>query len=296
MLEDAPRRNSVAVAPEDLNRVLGLEYPAYAAADAINAHGLMDLMDSPAAYRWRLANPSPPSDDLILGTAFDMALTEPERFAATVLHGDRRKVKPEEGQIVLTPGRWEQLQGMLAGVRRNAIATELLGSQVHAQPTVFWQDAVHGVTCKARLDLVCRLGGRAVAVDIKTARSASPTEFSRACATYRYDLQMAHYLEAGRATGLWAPDLFLFVVVDKTAPYDCFVYQAGDTFFARGVTDRDHAMQLYAQCRAAGDWPGPVEFQRLELPAWAKPVEEPEAPDLGSQGAPADDMPEMPGI
>lgn len=267
-----------------------LTYGEYAALDAINAHGLMDVLDSPATYLHGLARESTPSPSMALGLDLDACLLEPDLFAQSVtVRGD-----PEPGnRRQVTQLHWNKIQAMADAVRRNRFAVQLLDGKL-SQPTVCWKDRFHGVDCKARLDLLTQLGNRRVAVDLKTARAPGAADFSRAAANFRYDLQAAHYLEGGRATGQYDGDVFFFIVVGNTAPHECFVYQADDGFIANGTAWRDHAMQLYAQARRANEWPGKPEFATLSLPRWAGPPQEEESAPLEPDAPPDDLLEDMP--
>lgn len=245
----------------------GVPYADYAKLAGINAHGLMDVLRSPGAYRAGLAAPSSkPSPSMLTGILLEAALLEPDEFRRTVSVG--RAKAENTTQTVITALQADKISAMVAAVRENAYAASLL-AKVVVQPVVTWRDPVFETTCKARLDAVADMGGKRVCVDIKTARDASADGFARASAQYRYDLQAAHYLAAGAATGLYDAETFLFVVVQNTAPYSCFVYQAGEDVLARGRAWREHAMGLYVQCKAANQWPSEPAFATLGLPKWA---------------------------
>ena len=116
---------------------------------------------------------------------------------------------------------------------------------------------------KARLDWITE---NDLIVDLKTvaAGGASPANFAKQVANFKYHLQAAHYLEM---SGM---QRFVFVVVEREPPFQIGVYQLDDDAIAEGRYLRRKALDLIANCRVFNDWPGytPLEPQTLSLPNW----------------------------
>jgi hypothetical protein len=101
-------------------------------------------------------------------------------------------------------------------------------------------------------------------VDLKTCQDASPASFAKAVANFGYQIQAAHYLAGTLATR------FIFVAVEKTAPYAIGVYELNTEALIHGSIARHNALQRIQDCRAINEWPGYTDgIQTLQLPGWA---------------------------
>jgi hypothetical protein len=151
-------------------------------------------------------------------------------------------------------------QSMAASVRRHPAAAALL-AQGKAEQSFWWDDATTGLRCKCRPDWYY---GTTV-VDLKTTTDASPSGFARSIATFRYHVQASHYL-----TGLHGAERFVFIAVEKTAPYAVAVYELDAAALAAGDELRQRDMRVIADCQATKEWPGyGDDCQTLSLPSWA---------------------------
>ena len=110
-------------------------------------------------------------------------------------------------------------------------------------------------------------------VDLKTAQDASPEAFARTAANFGYHAQAAYYLDGLRELGECDEDaVFLFVVVEKTAPYGVAVYNLDEEALDAGRTVYQRAWQTMRQCRASNNFPGysaSRNIETLSLPRWA---------------------------
>lgn len=220
------------------------------------------------------------SEAFDLGTAFHMALLEPEWFASTYAvapdFGDLRfkenKAKREkwrsenEGKKALDADHDRHIRGMIASVRAHRLASKILSDGI-PEVTVRWRDEETGLECKTRTDyLVKRLE---MAADLKTAEDATFEGFRRAVARYRYHVTDALYRKGFGAIG--APVRhYVFVVVEKKPPYDVATYALDEAAIAMG---HDHAlrdMKALAEAVRIDEWPGlPFGIQTIDLPRWA---------------------------
>ena len=213
-----------------------------------------------------------PTKAMEFGTAFHAAVLEPERFADAyaVFTGDRRTKEGkaayqallDRGAQVVDQDDYDRICEMSAAVRAHPTAGALLqpGSGV-AEASVFWQ-ATEQVECKCRPDF-WRVEERVV-VDIKTTDDASPAAFAGSVINYRYHVQAAHYLKGTGARQ------FIFVVVEKKAPYAIAVYELDAAALELGAQLRERDIERFATCTEFGIWPGyDADITTLSLPAWA---------------------------
>lgn len=148
---------------------------------------------------------------------------------------------------------------MAASVRQHPIAAALLADG-KAEQSFWWDDKATGQRCKCRPDWY----SHTTLVDLKTCQDASPSAFARACATFGYHTQAAHYLN-----GTFA-DRFIFAAVEKTYPYAVGVYELDAAAMAAGQEQCRIGLQTISDCRAIDEWPGySTTCEPIGLPRWA---------------------------
>jgi len=148
---------------------------------------------------------------------------------------------------------------MARAVHHHPYAAELL-SAGKPETSIWWDDPETGLRCKCRPDWI---NGR-TCVDLKTTTDASPKGFAKSVPSFRYHVQDAHYM----ASGLF--DQFIFIAVEKEAPFAVGVYELDADALAEGKRLRDRDLQRIANCRAMAAWPGyGDELQTISLPGWA---------------------------
>jgi len=251
----------------------------YHAHPAVSKSHLDKVAKSPAHYWEAYLNPdrSPqePTAAMVLGTALHTAVLEPhlwaEQFAVPPHAFDRRtKAGKElaaafeaeaEGKVVLTPDDADRVQLMAKAVHDHPASRFLLNLEGKREHSYFWNDADTGIDCKCRPDWHSL--DRRLVVDIKTTEDASPAGFAKSVAKFRYHVQSHWYLRALEG------EQFLFVCVEKTAPYLVAVYVATPALVAAGGRTAEKNLAQIAECRAADQWPGyGDEIQPIDLPSW----------------------------
>lgn len=242
----------------------------YHAAPGINKSLLDQVARSPLharAYLDGVKQDATPA--MVFGSAFHSAVLEPEKFASeyAVFDGDRRtkdgKARYEElsaRATVISATDHDAITAMAKAIRHHQNAGKLLQDGV-AETSVFWEDGDSGLGMKCRADWMRSDG---IIVDVKTCEDASPAGFAKSVATYRYHVQAAHYLSGCQA------DRFLFVAVEKKAPYAVAVYELDADAIAIGAGLRRRDIDTFATCEALGSWPGYCsDITTLSLPSWA---------------------------
>lgn len=245
----------------------------YHADPAVSASHLHAVAKSPHHYWSRYLDPkrSPvePTAAMRLGSLVHCAVLEPEDLLQRYgVCGPRNtKAGKEQAERMAAAGIEAVTQSdmtlalsMAASVRQHPAAAALL-KQGKAEQSFWWDDAATGLRCKCRPDWYY---GTTV-VDLKTTTDASPSGFARSIATFRYHVQASHYL-----AGLHGAERFVFIAVEKTAPYACAVYELDAAALAAGDELRQRDMRVIADCQATNEWPGyGDDCQTLSLPSWA---------------------------
>lgn len=204
-----------------------------------------------------------------------------------------RDAELEKGKIVLSKKQWENVQGMIQAVTANE-APEMreflraVFSRGESEVSVFHDaevDILPGVTKtilrKARFDFL-PVGN--FLADIKTVPKggARKREFQRKLATEEcggmgYCVQAASYLSIARDAGIAGKVNFLFVVIEREAPYHVatYVLEHDSDALRLGLAEWERRLVTYARCCHENQWPGfEAGFVALDLDPWhAKKIE-----------------------
>lgn len=242
--------------------------------------GSCDSARSPAHFQAELKlPPSPPTPAQVLGSIIDHALLEPERYESSF------HVRPDDMKFTSTEGKaWKlahcdrpiidsedlgNIKGMIESVRSHPVAKTMF-EICHKQASIFCGHAPTGIIRKGRTDLLLVSSqGRPVIGDLKSTEVGSPHHFARDAAKWGYHVQNSFYssiledLIGERPT-------FLFVVVEKSPPWACTVYQLDDESVEAGNKLCQGALATYAECMNKGRWSAYSEnIETLRLPNWA---------------------------
>jgi len=255
----------------------------------------LDIINhSPARYKReiiegkrRTATPA-----MIFGQAFHCAILEPlafdEHFA--VLPDDldelnKNTKKYKEGLVefkaenltaggdpkdILTQADAFVLEAMAESVFNHPIACDLLSRVVHVEKAFRWKDERLDVGCRCKPDFVTSDG---IVGDIKTTRDRLDDWHAQSAVKFRYDIQQVHYSEGLKANGIDVRD-FLFVVVEKAAPYSCAVFGLTEDDIDNAYHEWRMDLGTYAACLRKNEWPTAyakqAEVVRRPLPTWRR--------------------------
>lgn len=245
-----------------------------------------------AQVRYEMEHPKADTEAMDFGSALHYAMLEPHIFNERVIKvmicdddgsafKDFRTKKARAARdafyarhadkVTMDPVQYNRVLAVRDALERNEWVANFLKSPGQNELTIVWDDEIGNLRCKAKLDLLRPYEGYVAIGDIKTAESADPEKFSRACANYGYDIQEAMYRRAMRSQ---YPDValrFFFIVVEKTPPYLSAVYEIDqdDLATAQGVLEQK--MTEFGKCWESGVWPGyPLEPMTIAMPKWAR--------------------------
>jgi hypothetical protein len=180
------------------------------------------------------------------------------------------------GKQVMSASQAKQVEGMRQSILMHSDAAMFLRSMPgQAEVSAFVEvDGINhkNLKAKARFDRVVDVGGEVAIVDLKTTENASPREFSRSIAQWRYFLQASWYLDGIEQSTGTRPEQFIFICVEKKAPFACAVYAADAEMIAAGAQTAARDLEVLATCKAADAWPGySDQIEPISLPAWMRP-------------------------
>jgi hypothetical protein len=260
----------------------------YHAHAAISKSHLDQVARSPLHYFARYLDPNrivpEPTPAMAIGSAVHTHVLELDQWDARYVSApdgiDRRtkagKAEWEAftaaatGRTVLPKADADLVMRMAHSVFTHPAAAMLLALPGKAETTHMWTDAATGLQCKCRPDWLTDDGR--LLVDLKTTEDASPRGFSRSIVQWRYFLQASWYLDGiEQATGT-RPEQFLFLCVEKKAPYAVAVYAADAEMIAAGAQTAARDLDVLATCKAANAWPGySDQIEPISLPPWMRP-------------------------
>lgn len=110
-----------------------------------------------------------------------------------------------------------------------------------------------GAECQIRPDLFNTRSG--VVIDLKTTQEGDPKGFHHSCRRYGYDFQTAFYMEGLRRMG-YNPTQFIYLCVEKSAPYLTSAYEIDLTQVSRMKVKMGEACRTWVKCMESGEWPG----------------------------------------
>ena len=245
------------------------EYHGY--REAISKSRLANMSVCPAYFKWCEDNPTEPSEDMVLGSAFHKIVLEPETFDKEFMimpHFDRRT---KEGRLgyenlmnkvqghaitLITKEQYDTICGMRYSIMSNPYARKLINGNI--EQSMYWTDELTKVNCKCRPDVWRRVADRVVITDLKSAKSVMPNEFMRDCVKYHYDLQTAMYRDGvSKVLGVPKENIdFVFIAVEKKPPYLLNIMQADTYVIQKGEADFREYIGTYAECLETHNWYG----------------------------------------
>lgn len=272
----------------------GIPAEAYHALPHVSSSALKKIIThSPAHAKALIDEPGGKSSAALeFGDRCHAAILQPDRFDAEYVVAGQCEAVTGKGERCDAPGKarvdgqWrcgrhgakqpepnactEADHARLVGIRRACWSHPQVGPLLRAatrvEATVVWDDPATGLRCKARPDVLCdRIG---VMPDLKTARSAKPSAFGRQAFELGYHVQLAHYLAGLAAVGSGVEAACL-VAVEAEPPYAVTLIELDDELVALGDERRREALDEYARCRRAGDWPA-YGSGTIGVPAWAR--------------------------
>lgn len=260
------------------------EYHGY--TEAISKSRLALFSVCPAYFKWAEDNPTEPTEDLIVGSAFHKLVLEPDDFdkeyAVLPMGVDRRTKAGREvydafiqeagERQIITQEQFDIISAMRDSVFSNKYSAALLKGE--HEKSMYAVDDLTQECIKTRPDCYRMVGDRLIITDLKSCRSAITEDFSKAVVSYFYDLQAFMYCNnASKVFNIPMENIdFVFLAVQKSEPHlvnilqaDAYIMQRGEALFRRFIGE-------YHQCKESGVFWGlngeHEIINNLSLPPW----------------------------
>lgn len=169
---------------------------------------------------------------------------------------------------VLTPIHERQVNEICEGAWRNKAVRQILESVEGTETTAIWQDEITKMDCKARFDGWNKQIN--AIIDIKTTMDASKFAFSRSINNFDYALSAYHYIKGAESVQIFDDEIkFLFLAIEKEAPFCSAVYLIDDEALMAGKMLHESLMNKYAECSLKDEWPGYSDkIEAISLPEY----------------------------
>lgn len=222
-----------------------------------------------------------------LGSAFEIALLEPERYEEVVAvtkcgyksAGFRDFVAElEPGQIAITEDDALKVRPMVESVKQNPEAWNLCEAPGDVQLSLKFACLETGIRLKVRYDKLCDDGR---IVQVKTSRDPMPWAFGKQVHDLRYHVAEALYRQARviavdfGVLALGDERDYLYLVVQNEPPFECLVHRLSPRAVKLGFAELRKALAEISNFRAfyGTDKPWHTSYHgqvnEIDLPGYA---------------------------
>lgn len=230
----------------------------------ISKSGLDLIRKAPRLYEFKYLEKNAETDSkaLLLGRAFHDIILQPDLFSKQFVikpefHGAGSRVESEKwdhlhrDKDVLTLKEYAQVIGMKNSVFKHPKASKLLSSGI-AEKTFYFTEPMTGAKCKIRPDFISDMN---FVVDLKSTEDASEYGMKKSIRKFRYDVQNAFYMDGLESNGI-SPKGFIFIFVEKTAPYLVNLCVLSNDLIEHGRNTYQEDLFTYVNCLESGEWGG----------------------------------------
>jgi PDDEXK-like domain of unknown function (DUF3799) len=218
---------------------------------------------------------------MLNGRAVHAALLEPDVFDAEFAVVPKVDKRTKEGRAqletfhgenagkqLIEAGELDYIGRLQLALQRHPRARKLIELPGDAELSLFWTDPVTGLRLKARPDRLLR--ALPILVEAKTTCNAERSAFARKIVDLDYHLSLALYLEGVRQVLQRTVQPIFLVIEDHS--FEVCLYQPDVEMLRIGHQRFRYAVETYARCAQANDWPGyqpDACIEEISLPTWA---------------------------
>lgn len=162
----------------------------------------------------------------------------------------------------------ELIKRMVDAVHAHPICREILAEKGTRETSAYVKDSETSLYMKARFD---RLQHDGLIIDFKTTtKSAKAEEFERSVFNYGYHISAAWYRRVLSQIMPNSPNEFLFVAIEKKAPFGISVLRLKEEVLRFGQDIINANLPRVIECMNNDKWPGyPAEVRDVGIPSWA---------------------------
>lgn len=253
----------------------------YFASSGVSNSSLNNMSKSEAHYKHNLTNPMESTPAMVFGSLFHCEVLETaeveDRYIVAPKIDKRTKVgKAEyaqfsieaEGKIIVSADDMVKSKEMHQSLLNHPVACDLIGRSGENEQAIFSEDKDTGILKRGKLDRICQ--NTNMIIDLKSSADASPQGFQKSVFNYNYHCQSAYYLDLATEQGLDIEKM-IFVVVEKTAPFNVAVYELCPYSLEIGRRTYKDNLNKLANCEMSDTWAGySSEIETIETPNWLR--------------------------
>ena len=248
----------------------------YHAREEISSSNIRDILKNPKKflYKYKGEEKNEPTKAMEEGTAVHSFFLEnnnfhkeyifkPKGLKGTTKEG-KEWIKDNCNKKILSYEWQENLEQMKKSVLDSA-GKLIYDNDNYSELSYFWLD-LHGIKGKCRPD--CISYEKRYVIDLKTTQDASHKGFQNSILKFGYHIQVGWYLRGLKKLNIEI-DKFIFVVIEKTAPFCVGVYELDKDFILEGNKQIEKAIQILDLCREQKTYPDYTShIETISLPPW----------------------------
>ncbi len=242
--------------------------------DYESSSSIRDALLNPKKYIFRKTHETVPTKAMEEGTAVHTYFLENDLFKKNYVfkpkafNGRTKEGKEwmqEHGHLNILSAEWEENLIQMNHNFLNSPAKFIYDKEGLAELSYFWED-LYKIKGKCRPDWLSSDGN--TVVDLKTTQDASPKGFQKSISGFGYHIQAAWYLRGLRKLDVPAKE-FIFIAIEKTAPYCIGVYRADEDMINAGMSEVEKSLELLRICQETKLYPDYTPtIQDISLPPW----------------------------
>jgi hypothetical protein len=253
----------------------------YHSHPALSRSDILNLLRSPMHYKYsKTVKKDHQTDAMLYGSAVHDAILLPHIFENDYSFEpelDKRTTEGKKqfeywlgncGNRVIIPKKFK-MQDILAikNAVYDAIGPILNNSK--KEISLFYDlDVGMQLNCKIRPDILQVNETEAIIYDIKTTDDASPEAFVKSIHSYQYHMQAAWYIGGVQSCYNDIPTRFIFIAVEKEAPYGVAMYELDDAWINYANSRIFKALSNYANSSRTERWESYPRYTKLTAPKW----------------------------
>ena len=233
------------------------------------------VLTSPKKYLYDKTAESVPTKAMEEGTAVHTYFLENELFKnrycfkPKAFNGRTKEGKQwieEHGHLNILPAEWEENLIHMNHSFLDSPAKIIYDIKGLTELSYFSED-LGGIRAKCRPDWISSDGH--TVVDLKTTQDASPKGFQKSIANFGYHIQSSFYMRVLQNLDIPVEE-FIFIAIEKTAPFCVGVYRASTEMLEEGNKKVDEAINQILWCKENDSYPDytPNEIETISLPPW----------------------------
>jgi|TARA_Y100000289_G_C3920323_1_gene149942 exodeoxyribonuclease VIII len=265
---------------------IDMTHDQYHDLSAIGRSALLTFAQSPAHFWHAFLNPKAktkaPTPAMLFGAAFHAYVLEPLEYklkyieapTASKVSKAYRQAEADahtNQQTILPKGTNAHCHQLSLALQDHPMAHQILSANGFKEATFLAKCPKTDLEVKCRADCITNSGW---VVDLKTTQNASPDAFTKTIANFQYHVQAGFYLDVIEWASGIRPKGFLFICIEKEAPFAVSVIRASNSMIQAGSRRARSLLDRMAECfkhlELTQPWPAySPDIIEVNLPAWA---------------------------